>query len=64
MWKYKDGRKFFTGGKDDYQQAATIAAACEHFAADVEDEWVCEDACSCYNCRYRRWTSESFQCMK
>lgn len=37
---------------------------CLAFMADVEEELVSEVEQSCHNCRYRRWTNRSFECMK
>ena len=45
------------------QQEKTPAVDCPWFQADDEDEWVSDDPVSCYNCRYRRWTAESFECV-
>ena len=62
MWDV-DGRTW-TGGKSDWDEAAAEAAACEAFASDCEEECIAEEDVSCYNCRYRRWTRDSFLCMK
>ena len=51
-------------GRDDWAGAARIAAACDTFRPDEEDEQVADDPLSCYNCRYRRWTVTSFSCRK
>jgi hypothetical protein len=32
------------------------------FHPDVEEELIADEARSCYNCRYRRWTAVSFSC--
>jgi hypothetical protein len=48
---------------NDYQ-AVQAAMACAHFTIDDEDELVSDEEISCLNCRYRRWTQESFSCMK
>lgn len=42
---------------------AARAAVCGGYRRDDEDETV-DDTISCYNCRYRRWTVESFTCMR
>ena len=64
MWSIQNGRQLWSGGKEDFVQAAEEAERCGSFRADCEEERVaCEDV-SCYNCRYRRWTRESFACMK
>lgn len=64
---------FFTGdgsrlcfrfGKDDYASAAACAAACGGFAWDDDEECVDDSSISCYNCRYRRWSQNSFSCMR
>ena len=64
MWHEQNGTTVFLGGKEDYDAAAACAARCEQFKADCEEEWAADEECSCYNCRYRRWTRESFVCMK
>ncbi len=51
-------------GKDDWAAAARIASACGTFSPDDDDEQVAEEAQSCYNCRYRRWTAASFYCCR
>ena len=45
-------------------KSAQAAKACPNFALDDEDELVSDQEISCLNCRYRRWTQESFLCMK
>ncbi|MBN2107139.1 MAG: hypothetical protein JW832_06895 [Deltaproteobacteria bacterium] len=47
----------------DYK-SVQAALACPHFFLDDEDECVSDEEISCLNCRYRRWTQESFLCMK
>ena len=58
------GKKYFKFGQDSYRLAAETAGKCSSFINDDEDEIVCDDERSCYNCRYRRWTADSFECMK
>lgn len=58
------GQFYFCGGKQDRAQAKKVANECYEFALDDEDEQMAEDEISCYNCRYRRWTKQSFICMK
>jgi hypothetical protein len=53
----------FPAGKEDWTVAARTAARCAAFQPDVEEEQVAEETCSCYNCRYRRWTAVSFTCV-
>lgn len=48
----------------DWTGAARIAANCTAFQPDEEDEQVADEAISCYNCRYRRWTIAAFTCCK
>jgi hypothetical protein len=64
MWlvKNKDEREF-SGGKTDWEAAARIAEQCSGFEPDDEDEQTADEAVSCYNCRYRRWTAKSFCCL-
>jgi len=60
----KEGKYEFRQGKDAEKEAAQVAAQCPHFQPDEEEEQVADENCSCYNCRYRRWTQESFLCLK
>lgn len=64
MFRTENGKAAFTGGKTAFAEAALIAVACPSFAEDCEEECDAEEDRSCYNCRYRRWTKESFICMK
>lgn len=65
MWHQTDkGEREFTGGKQDWSTAARIAENCPHFQEDDEDELVADETVSCYNCRYRRWTTKTFVCCK
>ncbi len=65
MWNVNfRGEMEFAGGKDDFAGAAQVAAACLNFLSDVEEELVADEAVSCYNCRYRRWSAASFTCRK
>ena len=64
MWLLDDsGKKLFRGGQENWAAAKAAAAGCEGFRPDEEDEQCDEEILSCYNCRYRRWTVESFTCM-
>jgi len=58
------GRKHFKFGRNSYRLAAEAAGQCASFVRDDEDETVTDDNRSCYDCRYRRWTADSFECMK
>lgn len=64
MWKEQNGTTAFLGGKEDDEAAAACAERCGQFQADCEEEQAADEERSCYNCRYRRWTKESFVCMK
>ncbi|MBR5619971.1 MAG: hypothetical protein IKW76_09570 [Clostridia bacterium] len=64
MWDTVDGMPVWQGGKTDWAAAAQAAENCGAFRADCEEECVADDDVSCYNCRFRRWTRDSFVCMK
>jgi len=56
------GHRLFRHGREDYDAAARAAEACHSFQEDVDEECVTDESRSCYNCRFRRWTADSFQC--
>jgi hypothetical protein len=58
------GQHVFSGGRESHELASRTATECPKFLLDVDEELVAEEEISCYNCRYRRWTEESFICMK
>lgn len=60
----KHGHPAYQGGQEDWETVHGIAKACSSFLVDDEDECVSDLDPSCYNCKYRRWTSRSFTCMK
>jgi hypothetical protein len=63
MWRInRHGEREFTGGTEEWHVAARLAATCPAFHPDVEEEQIADEAQSCYNCRYRRWTRASFTC--
>jgi hypothetical protein len=63
MWRTgRSGAKEFIQGKESWAAAASVALDCPGFAPDVEEEQVDDEARSCYNCRYRRWSAASFTC--
>lgn len=64
MWSIINNHKRFLYGKNDHDKAHTVACGCADFKEDCEDECMSDEPVSCYNCRYRRWTQESFDCMK
>jgi hypothetical protein len=63
MWHIDlSGTKTFAGGQENWRDAALLADRCRQFHPDVEEELVADEPRSCYNCRLRRWTAESFAC--
>lgn len=62
--KQELGQREFEGGREDFARAANIACSCPEFAPDDEDEWAADQERSCYNCRARRWTPDSFICLR
>ncbi len=65
MWlDLENGTRQFVPGRQNDEAAAQAAQQCGKFHADDEDEWVADEEISCFNCRYRRWTVESFHCLK
>lgn len=63
MWELKSNSFYtFLGGKDADIKVAQIAQKCPSFTPDDEDEQVSDEPISCYNCLYRRWTKDSFEC--
>lgn len=64
MWFTNDkDQKAFLHGQEAFGLASELASACGGFRPDVEEEWVADEERSCYNCRLRRWTAESFVCL-
>lgn len=49
---------------DQLKTGEQQAKNCTFFIADVEEEIITDDEISCYNCRFRRWTANSFACCK
>jgi len=65
FWKANDKKqKEFRLGHEAFDAAAEAAQSCQNFKIDDEDELVTDQDRSCYNCRYRRWTTDSFVCLK
>ncbi|MGX9462182.1 hypothetical protein ACWXWU_13215 [Shewanella sp. A14] len=56
-------RWVFKAGLGQYVAARTVAQQCDLFTADDEDEQIDDELRSCYNCQYRRWMMESFECV-
>jgi len=48
---------------DEWTTAAGLAADCNVFRSDVEEEQVADERISCYNCRYRRWVANGICCL-
>jgi hypothetical protein len=49
---------------DDLRAAHAIAGRCDAYSIDDDDEDYCDGARTCFNCRYRRWLADGFECMK
>lgn len=64
MWIQNGERVLFSGGKTAFAAAAAAAERCPCFSPDCEEESEAEEEKSCYNCRWRRWTAQSFECIK
>jgi hypothetical protein len=65
MWQIgQGGAREFLPGKESWGAAARVALECPGFACDVDEELVADEARSCYNCRYRRWSAASFTCQR
>ena len=67
MFEYDHtGNLVFLHGKTAYEKAQNGASLCEYFHLDPdEDECITSThISSCYNCLFRRWTHQSFICMK
>ena len=62
-WKKGNNGRLFIPGDDSPALAESAAIECGLFSRDDEDECFYEEPISCYNCRYRRWTSISFECV-
>ena len=63
MWQMNHkGELEFAGGRESWDRAVSCASGCQLFREDVDEECVADEVVSCYNCRYRRWTSVSFTC--
>jgi len=55
----------FNFGKSDFLKGAIAAKDCQFFEHDNdEEEEISDTERSCYNCLFRRWTADSFQCVK
>ncbi|MCF0136971.1 MAG: hypothetical protein HUJ66_01255 [Oscillospiraceae bacterium] len=63
VWEKGKRGMLFTSGREATGTAAEEAEKCENFSRDYEEECFAFEDVSCYNCRYRRWTRDSFECM-
>ena len=54
----------FPLGDEEWLTAARIAGRCRDFSPDVEEEQIADEASSCYNCRYRRWSLAAIDCCR
>lgn len=54
----------FIENQEDYVAASEIAGKCAAYSIDEDDEDYCEGTRTCFNCRYRRWLADGFQCVK
>jgi len=59
-----EGQREFCLGRNAFSAAERESQNCADFRLDDEDELVVDPDRSCYNCRYRRWTTDSFVCLK
>lgn len=64
LWEIGKRGKRFLPGRDAPHLAEQAALQCGNYSADYEEECFAYETVTCYNCRYRRWTSDSFECMK
>ncbi len=64
IFEYKNGKKLFLHGDGESVLAREAALECPDFKKDCEEECFYEDEVSCYNCRYRRWRQDGFECLK
>ena len=61
VWGEGKRGRLFLPGRDEPDAAADAAKECGKFVRDYEEECFSDGEVSCYNCRYRRWTSDSFK---
>lgn len=57
------GHFHFKFSLSSHVEARTAALECSSFCEDDEDEQVDDNLISCFNCAYRRWLRESFECI-
>lgn len=49
---------------EDMLASSEIAEQCPVYSIDDDDEDYCDGVRTCFNCRYRRWLVDGFQCMR
>ena len=52
------------GSDRDVEDAALLASTCLSYRQDDDDEDLTGGAVNCFGCRFRRWVSGGFTCMK
>ncbi|PKG55178.1 hypothetical protein [Shewanella sp. GutDb-MelDb] len=57
IWRFKFDSEAYFISREAAQQ-------CCHFVEDDEDEQIDDHLRSCYNCLYRRWRPNGFDCYK
>ncbi len=60
-----DGAKYFVGddrSESVFNATVVIAESCPSYALDQDEEIHVPGIRTCYNCRYRRWGQNSFNC--
>lgn len=63
-FRVEGDKRYFIHGKNSVENASDAAKICTSFVLDVDEECITDlDRC-CYDCLYRRWTRDSFMCVK
>ncbi|WOT05358.1 hypothetical protein [Shewanella youngdeokensis] len=61
-FNYGDGVWRFKFDAESYSASQEAAKHCNYFAADDEDEQTDDQLRSCFNCLFRRWHVNGFDC--
>ncbi|QYJ93665.1 hypothetical protein [Shewanella spartinae] len=61
-FELRQGRWQLTLAEEDYSTSRQLAAGCDGFIADDEDEQVDDIERSCVNCARRRWLIDAIEC--
>ncbi len=59
------GAKYFMGdekSENAFNATIVIAESCPSYVLDQEEEIQIPGTRTCYNCRYRRWAQDAFNC--